>query len=96
MTSLRYLADRVAAALPIRRLAITHADAEDVDAFLALLEPIFPTEKTITAYMGPVAGAHLGPGRSRCPSSGDEFVHPALATGGLCRRVPLDRGLRTT
>ena len=60
--SLRYLADRVAAALPIRRLAITHADAEDVDAFLALLEPIFPTEKTITAYMGPVAGAHLGPG----------------------------------
>jgi fatty acid kinase fatty acid binding subunit len=60
--SLRYLADRVAAALPIRRLAITHADAEDVDAFLALVKPIFPTEKTITAYMGPVAGAHLGPG----------------------------------
>jgi DegV family protein with EDD domain len=60
--SLRYLADRVAAALPIRRLAIAHADAEDVDVFLALLKPIFPTEKTITAYMGPVAGAHLGPG----------------------------------
>jgi len=60
--SLRYLADRVAAALPIRKLAITHADAEDVDAFLALLKPIFPTEKTISAYMGPVAGAHLGPG----------------------------------
>jgi DegV family protein with EDD domain len=60
--SLRYLADRVAAALPIRKLAITHADAEDIAAFLALLKPVFPTEKTITAYMGPVAGAHLGPG----------------------------------
>jgi DegV family protein with EDD domain len=60
--SLRYLAERVAAALPIRKLAIIHADAEDVDAFLALLKPVFPTEKTITAYMGPVAGAHLGPG----------------------------------
>ena len=60
--SFRYLADRVAAALPIRKLAIVHADAEDVDAFLVLLEPIFPREKIITAYMGPVAGAHLGPG----------------------------------
>ncbi len=60
--SLRYLADRVAAALPIRKLAIIHADAEYVDAFLALLKPVFPAEKTITAYMGPVAGAHLGPG----------------------------------
>ena len=29
----------------------------------------------------------LGRGRSPCPSSGDEFVHPALATGGSRRSV---------
>jgi DegV family protein with EDD domain len=60
--SLRYLADKVAAALPIRKLAVTHADAEDIDAFLAMLEPIFPAEKTVTTYIGPVVGAHFGPG----------------------------------
>jgi fatty acid-binding protein DegV len=60
--SLRYLADKVAAALPIRKLAVTHADAKDIDAFLVLLEPIFPAEKTITTYIGPVVGAHFGPG----------------------------------
>jgi fatty acid-binding protein DegV len=60
--SLRYLADKVAAALPIRKLAVTHADAKDIDAFLAMLAPLFPPEKTITTYIGPVIGTHLGPG----------------------------------
>jgi DegV family protein with EDD domain len=60
--SLRYLIDRVAASFPIRKLAVTHADAEDIDAFLALLKPVFPAEETLTAYLGPVAGTHLGPG----------------------------------
>jgi DegV family protein with EDD domain len=60
--SLRYLADKVAAALPIQQLAVTHADANDIEAFLAMLAPIFPPEKTITGYIGPVIGTHLGPG----------------------------------
>ena len=61
-SSLRYLVDKVAGALPIRKLAVTHADAQDIEAFLAMLEPVFPVEKTITAYIGPVIGTHLGPG----------------------------------
>jgi fatty acid-binding protein DegV len=60
--SLRYLADKVAAALPIRKLAVTNADAKDIDAFVVLLEPIFPAKKTITTYIGPIVGAHFGPG----------------------------------
>ena len=60
--SLRYLADKVAAALPIQQLAVTHADANDIEAFLAMLAPIFPPEKTIMGYIGPVIGTHLGPG----------------------------------
>jgi DegV family protein with EDD domain len=61
-SSLRYLADKVAAALPIRKLAVAHADAGDIEAFLTMLAPIFPPEKTIKAYIGPVIGTHLGPG----------------------------------
>ncbi|MGD0439022.1 MAG: DegV family protein [Acidimicrobiales bacterium] len=61
-SSLRYLADKVAAALPIDRLAVVHADAADLEAFLAMLAPVFPPEKTIKAYIGPVIGTHLGPG----------------------------------
>ena len=61
-SSLRYLTDKVAAALPVRKLAVVHADAEDIDVFLAMLEPIFPAEETIKALIGPVIGTHLGPG----------------------------------
>ncbi|MGO9963887.1 MAG: DegV family protein [Acidimicrobiales bacterium] len=60
--SLRYLADKVAAALPIEALVVAHADPEDIEVFLAMLAPIFPSEKTITGYIGPVIGTHLGPG----------------------------------
>ena len=61
-SSFRYLTNKVAAALPVRKLAVAHADAEDIDVFLAMLEPIFPAEATIKALIGPVIGAHLGPG----------------------------------
>jgi DegV family protein with EDD domain len=60
--SLRYLADRVEAALPIARLGVCHADAKDIDEFLAMLAPLFPPEKTETGYIGPLVGAHTGPG----------------------------------
>jgi len=74
----------VAAALPIRKLAITHADAEDVDAFLALLEPVFPTEKTMTAYMGQLQARTLA-GRSSCASSGmNSSTLPQSPEGRAC------------
>jgi DegV family protein with EDD domain len=60
--SLRYLADSVAAALPIRRLAVAHADARDIDAFLAMLRPVFSADRTIVNCMGPALGSHIGPG----------------------------------
>jgi DegV family protein with EDD domain len=63
-SSLRYLTEVVAAASPIRSLVIAHADAEDIDDFLEMASPLFPAgeDKTVTTYMGPVMGAHLGPG----------------------------------
>lgn len=60
--SLRYLADSVAAVLPIRRLAVAHADAGDIDAFLAMLRPVFSPIKTIVNCMGPALGSYIGPG----------------------------------
>lgn len=60
--SLRYLADKVADGRPIRKLAVVHADAEDIDEFLDMLKPVFPPEETLTAYIGPVVGAHAGLG----------------------------------
>ncbi len=60
--SLRYLADKVIAAGPIARLAAFGADAPDMEEFLAMLDPVHPTEKVLLGDVGPVIGAHTGPG----------------------------------
>jgi len=60
--SLRYLADKVAGLGPLKRLAVVHAAADDLDAMLALLEPLHPSTETIVSWIGPVVGAHTGPG----------------------------------
>jgi fatty acid-binding protein DegV len=60
--SLHYLADKVRDAGPITRLAVFSADAPDLDAFLAMLEGVHPTEKTLLGDVGPVIGTHAGPG----------------------------------
>ncbi len=60
--SLRYLADKVRAAGPISRLAVFSADAPDLDDFLALLDGVHPSEKTLLGDVGPVIGTHAGPG----------------------------------
>jgi len=60
--SLDYLASKIASLGALKRLAVCHADATDVSEMLERLSPIFPTEETIVAYIGPIIGAHTGPG----------------------------------
>jgi len=60
--SLHYLADRVIAAGPLRRLAVTHAAAKDLDDFLALIDGVECESAPVVSYMGPVIGAHVGRG----------------------------------
>ena len=60
--SLEYLAAKAAALSPLKRLAVGHADADDVDQFLDLLAPVFPRSEILVAYLGPIIGAHTGPG----------------------------------
>lgn len=60
--SLRYLADKAASAGAVRRLAVAHADAPDVDTFLEMLEAARPGEIPVVTLIGPVIGAHAGPG----------------------------------
>jgi DegV family protein with EDD domain len=60
--SFEYLTDKVAGWRPIKRLSIVHAAAGDVDQLEKLIAPLFPPEETIVGYIGPVVGAHTGPG----------------------------------
>ena len=60
--SLRYLADKVNSAGPLRRLAVMHAAASDVDEFCALMTPSSLTYPLVVSYIGPVVGAHTGAG----------------------------------
>ncbi len=58
---LQYLADKVKAAGPIARLAVSGADAPDLDRFLDLLDTVHPTERLVLGEIGPVIGTHAGP-----------------------------------
>lgn len=60
--SLRYLADKVRAAGPLRRFAVFGADAPDFDAFLDLLADIPSAHPRLVGDIGPVIGTHAGPG----------------------------------
>jgi len=60
--SLRYLADKVLAAGPVRRLGVSHATASDVDQFLELTASVTPEFPLIVTHLGAVIGAHTGPG----------------------------------
>jgi fatty acid kinase fatty acid binding subunit len=60
--SLRYLADKVRAAPPIRRLAVCHGAASDLDEFLALIEGVKTEYPMVVTDLGPVVGTHAGPG----------------------------------
>jgi len=60
--SLRYLADKVAAAGPLKRLSVVHAAADDIAEFTGLLEARRLGLEPIVTPMGPVIGAHTGRG----------------------------------
>jgi DegV family protein with EDD domain len=62
LRSLEYLANVVKGAGPLASLAVAHAAAPDLDVFLAMLAGTFPPDKVLVNYLGPVIGAHAGPG----------------------------------
>jgi DegV family protein with EDD domain len=62
LRSLEYLANVVKGAGPLGSLAVAHAAAPDLDVFLAMLAGTFPPDKVLVNYLGPVIGAHAGPG----------------------------------
>jgi len=64
--SLRYLADKVAAAGAIEGLAVMHAQAPDLNEFLDLLSRTVPRDQILVGDVGPVIGTHAGPGAIGC------------------------------
>jgi DegV family protein with EDD domain len=60
--SLEYLADIVKRSGRPRRLGVAHAAAPDVDRFVGMLAGSFPVDDILVNYLGPVIGAHGGPG----------------------------------
>lgn len=61
--SLRYLADKVRQAGPLRRLAVFSADAPDRDEFVGMLDKVDVTDGDILfGDVGPVVGSHAGRG----------------------------------
>ena len=60
--SLRYLAQKVADAGPLKRLAVVHAAADDIEDFVGLLLELNLGLELVVTPMGPVIGAHTGRG----------------------------------
>jgi DegV family protein with EDD domain len=60
--SLSYVANKVAERGPFARLAVVHAGAADLDTFIDLVSGFYPREQILVGYIGPVVGAHSGPG----------------------------------
>ena len=60
--SLRYLADKVSELGRLERFAIVHAGAQDLDDFLPMVADVGTHHDTVVTYIGPVIGAHTGPG----------------------------------
>jgi DegV family protein with EDD domain len=60
--SLKYLADKVNTAGPLRRLAVMHAAAPDVAEFTSMLAPSSLEHPLVVSFIGPVIGAHTGAG----------------------------------
>lgn len=59
--SLRHLADKVRQAGRVENLLVLHADADDVDELLVLLQELAPPGQIIVTKVGAVIGTHSGP-----------------------------------
>lgn len=60
--SLRYVVDKVRQHEHIEQLALLNAAAPDFATFQDMMAEVFPREDTILADVGPIIGAHSGPG----------------------------------
>ena len=59
--SLEYLVNKLRSAGALAGLAIAHAAAPDLEAFLDMVEGIYPRDEILVNYIGPVIGTHAGP-----------------------------------
>src|SRR5262245_7774727 len=59
--ALRFLVDQVPAGGNIESLSVLHANAPDLDDFLAMLRPLVPDAEVTVGIIGPVIGVHTGP-----------------------------------
>lgn len=60
--ALQWLADRTLALDDPENLSVCHANASDLDEFLAMLAPKYAAEQLTVCQIGPVIGTHGGPG----------------------------------
>jgi DegV family protein with EDD domain len=60
--ALQYLAAKALESGPLERLAVANGVARDIDELMALLENAHPEHETVMSDLGPVIGAHAGPG----------------------------------
>jgi DegV family protein with EDD domain len=60
--SLQYLVNKVRQYEHIEQLAVLDAAAPDIENFRTLMAEVFPREDTILSDVGPIIGAHSGPG----------------------------------
>jgi DegV family protein with EDD domain len=58
--ALRFLVDQVPTG-KVELLSVLHADAPDLDEFLAMLAPVVPDAEVTVGKIGPVIGVHTGP-----------------------------------
>ena len=58
--ALRFLVDQIPAG-KVELISVLHANAPDLDEFLAMLEPAVPDAEVTVGSIGPVIGVHTGP-----------------------------------
>jgi DegV family protein with EDD domain len=58
--ALRFIADRIPAG-KAESIAVLHANAPDIDEFLADLQPLVGDAEVVVGIVGPVVGVHTGP-----------------------------------
>jgi DegV family protein with EDD domain len=58
--ALRFLVDQIPAG-NVEVISVLHANAPDLDEFLAMLAPVVPDAEVTVGMIGPVIGVHTGP-----------------------------------
>jgi DegV family protein with EDD domain len=58
--ALKALLDHIPAG-KVELISVLHAEAPDIDEFLAMLRPVVPDAEVVVGTIGPVVGVHTGP-----------------------------------